>query len=51
VTVAHQALNYAIRPHEERDLELRFGDAFRAYCAEVRCWVPRLPASQPADLG
>jgi len=33
--------NYAIRPHEEADLELRFGDGFRRYRAAVRCWVPR----------
>ena len=36
--------NYAIRPHEEADLELRFGDGFRRYRAAVRCWVPRLAA-------
>jgi len=34
--------NYAIRPHEEADLEARFGDAFRRYRDEVRCWIPRL---------
>lgn len=33
--------NYAIRPHEERDLEARFGDEFRAYRAVVGCWLPR----------
>jgi len=37
--------NYAIRPHEEADLERRFGDEFRRYRAAVRCWIPRL---QPA---
>lgn len=34
--------NYAVRPHEEADLERRFGDEFRAYRDRVRCWVPRL---------
>lgn len=43
--------NYAIRPHEEADLELRFGAEFRRYSAEVRCWVPRIRPSQRADLG
>lgn len=34
--------NYAIRPHEEADLTRAFGDEYRAYAREVRCWVPRL---------
>ncbi|WP_411699129.1 methyltransferase family protein [Conyzicola sp.] len=34
--------NYAIRPHEETDLETRFGDDFRRYRDTVRCWVPAL---------
>ncbi|MGO2468571.1 MAG: methyltransferase family protein [Microbacterium gubbeenense] len=33
--------NSIIRPIEERDLEDRFGDAFRAYRDRVSCWVPR----------
>ena len=37
--------NYAIRPHEEADLEHRFGDEFRRYRDAVRCWIPRLPAA------
>lgn len=41
--------NYAIRPHEEADLERRFGDDFRRYRDEVRCWIPRLPARRPVS--
>lgn len=39
--------NWVIRPGEEKDLEERFGDEFRAYAARVRCWVPTL-RSRPA---
>lgn len=38
--------NFAIRPHEEADLEHRFGDEFRRYRDAVRCWLPRVPAAQ-----
>ncbi|GAA3338610.1 hypothetical protein GCM10017714_10590 [Curtobacterium pusillum] len=43
--------NCIVRPLEEDDLEHRFGDDFRRYAAQVRCWVPRwpIPASAPAD--
>lgn len=34
--------NYAVRPHEEADLERRFGEPYRRYRDEVRCWIPRL---------
>jgi len=34
--------NYAVRPLEERDLEARFGDPYRAYRDAVWCWVPRV---------
>jgi len=34
--------NLAVRPHEEADLEERFGADFSRYRAAVRCWVPRL---------
>lgn len=34
--------NYAIRPYEESDLVRAFGDDYRAYAHEVRCWIPRL---------
>jgi protein-S-isoprenylcysteine O-methyltransferase Ste14 len=33
--------NYAVRPLEEADLEERFGDDYRRYAEEVRCWIPR----------
>lgn len=35
--------NCVVRPLEEADLEVRFGDDFRRYAARVRCWVPRWP--------
>ncbi|MGD8166975.1 methyltransferase family protein [Herbiconiux sp. P16] len=34
--------NYVVRPHEEADLELRFGADFDRYRSAVRCWLPRL---------
>ncbi|VXC48494.1 conserved membrane hypothetical protein [Arthrobacter sp. 9V] len=34
--------NYAVRPHEEADLERRFGAEFQRYRHSVRCWIPRL---------
>ena len=34
--------NWAVRPHEEADLEARFGAQFAAYRDRVACWVPRL---------
>lgn len=45
--------NYGVRPLEERDLEAQFGDAYRRYCREVRCWIPRwrgYNASEPMDM-
>jgi protein-S-isoprenylcysteine O-methyltransferase Ste14 len=33
--------NYGARPPEEHDLETRFGERYRRYRNEVRCWVPR----------
>ncbi len=33
--------NFLVRPWEEADLERRFGDEYRAYRAQVRCWIPR----------
>ncbi|MBM7832490.1 protein-S-isoprenylcysteine O-methyltransferase Ste14 [Agromyces cerinus] len=46
--------NYAVRPHEESDLEARFGDEFRGYRAAVRCWWPRITGvrmASTADTG
>jgi protein-S-isoprenylcysteine O-methyltransferase Ste14 len=40
--------NFAIRPHEELDLELRFGDPYRRYRDSVRCWVPRIVRARGA---
>jgi protein-S-isoprenylcysteine O-methyltransferase Ste14 len=37
--------NYVVRPHEEADLEQRFGDDFRGYRNAVRCWIPRIPST------
>jgi len=34
---------FCVRPAEEADLERRFGEAYRRYRAEVRCWVLRWP--------
>jgi protein-S-isoprenylcysteine O-methyltransferase Ste14 len=33
-----------LRPWEEADLELRFGEPYRRYRHAVRCWIPRLTA-------
>lgn len=41
--------NYAVRPLEEADLEARFGDRFRRYRDQVRCWVPRRPGPLPIE--
>lgn len=41
--------NYAIRPHEEADLEKRFGDEFVRYRDTVTCWVPRAPRVRMLD--
>lgn len=38
--------NWVIRPHEERDLEARFGEAFHEYREQVSCWAPRLVIRQ-----
>ncbi len=34
---------FVFRPLEEDDLAVRFGDGYREYCREVKCWVPRRP--------
>ena len=43
--------NFAVRPHEEADLEARFGDAFRRYRSSVRCWWPRFDVGSEASAG
>jgi protein-S-isoprenylcysteine O-methyltransferase Ste14 len=35
-----------VRPLEERHLELVFGEEFRRYTRDVRCWIPRFRARQ-----
>lgn len=42
--------NFAVRPHEEADLEQRFGDEFRRYRQAVSCWVPGAGLSQRGQL-
>lgn len=42
--------NFAVRPHEEADLEQRFGDEFRRYREVVSCWVPTARLSQTGRL-
>lgn len=42
--------NYIVRPIEEADLELQFGEEYRSYLRSVRCWFPRFPGySSGAD--
>ena len=40
--------NAVVRPAEEADMERRFGDAYRRYREQVRCWVPRRASYVPA---
>jgi len=43
-TVFSAALwNYLVRPPEEADLLARFGEPYREYSENVRCWVPQFP--------
>ncbi|HTN99921.1 MAG TPA: isoprenylcysteine carboxylmethyltransferase family protein, partial [Microthrixaceae bacterium] len=37
------AWNVLIRPVEEADLAARFGEPYRQYAEQVRCWVPTRP--------
>jgi protein-S-isoprenylcysteine O-methyltransferase Ste14 len=34
--------NYVVRPLEEADLTVRFGEEFLQYRDTVRCWIPRV---------
>jgi protein-S-isoprenylcysteine O-methyltransferase Ste14 len=36
-----------VRPWEEMDLERRFGEPYKQYRKNVRCWVPRLTPYEP----
>lgn len=38
------AWNWGVRPHEEADLEARFGSEYAEYRSRVRCWLPRVRA-------
>ncbi|MHA3685357.1 methyltransferase family protein [Leucobacter sp. HY1910] len=42
--------NWGVRPHEEADLEARFGDEYRAYRSAVRCWVPGWPVARRSRI-
>ncbi|MGQ0797449.1 MAG: methyltransferase family protein [Methanobacteriota archaeon] len=46
IVVAFVPPAYALARHEERILEARFGDAYRAYRASVPRFVPRPPRRQ-----
>jgi protein-S-isoprenylcysteine O-methyltransferase Ste14 len=35
--------NYFVRPAEEADLALRFGEAYADYCKKTKCWIPNFP--------
>ena len=37
-----------VQPWEERDLRARFGMRYQRYCANVRCWLPRVRPYDPA---
>lgn len=40
VFVGMMIWNYFVRPVEEKDLALRFGEPYRDYCEQVKCWIP-----------
>ena len=46
IVVLLSGLVHVAMLHEERTLEARFGDAYRAYKASVPRWIPRRPKNQ-----
>jgi len=43
--------SWFVRPWEEADLELRFGESYRRYRNLVRCWLPSFPGYRPGGQG
>lgn len=41
--------HWFVRPVEEHDLTMRFGESYRQYQANVRLWIPTLPAGSPSE--
>ncbi len=43
--------HFFVRPWEEQDLQQRFGEEYKHYRSQVRCWLPRFPGySSSADV-
>ncbi len=50
VGVYFAAFYYAVMRNEERDLRVRFGAAFDAYCARVPLFIPRIAGRREASI-